>query len=100
MRLALKRFRLDGSHHVFENQLGEVFQLVIGRLGMRQSAVLPHADVAIWHDPVEIHSIVVLLLQGVQSSAVEVSQPPMPQNSVSCSLHFQLWRTAPLGEIQ
>lgn len=95
------RFRCDGPHQGCEYELEGVLDLLICRFAGRKLVALPRdTEIAIWLCPAKVHPIVVLLLQKVQAFAVWVSQPPISQVGVSRSLHCQLWRTAPAGEIQ
>ena len=60
----------------------------------------PHgANVVVWDGSVECHSIVIHLLEQVQTRPVEMTHPPIPEGSGSRRLHIELRRTASTDKV-
>ena len=75
--------------------------MLIGCLGVGLLTAFPHgSNVAVWHGSVEAYSVVIHLLQEVQTLPVEVPHPPMPEGGGSRRLHCELRRAAPTDKVQ
>ena len=75
--------------------------MLIGCLGVGLLTAFPHgANAAVWHGSVEAYSVVIHLLQEVQTLPVEVPHPPMSEGGGSRRLHCELRRAAPTDKVQ
>ena len=75
--------------------------MLIGCLGVGPLTAFPHgANVAVWHGSVEAYSVVIHLLQEVQTLPVEVPHLPMSGDGSSRRLHCELRRAAPTDKAQ
>ena len=75
--------------------------VLVGCLGVGPLTTFPHgANVAVWHGSVEAYSVVIHLLQEVQTLLVEVPHLPMPEGGSSRRLHCELRRAAPTDKVQ
>ena len=75
--------------------------MLVGCLGVGPLTVFSHgANVAVWHGSFEAHSVVIHLLQVVQTLPVEALHPPVPEGSGSRRLHCELRRAAPTDKVR
>ena len=99
--VAPESLRRELSHYICEDQLERVLNVLVGCLGMSPLTAFPHgANVTVWHGSVEAYSVVIHLLQEVQTFSVEAPHPPMPEGGGSRRLHYELWRAAPTDKVQ
>ena len=75
--------------------------MLVGCLGVGSLLAFPYgANVTVWHGSVEAYSVVIHLLQEVQTLPVEVPHPPMLEGGGSRRLHCELRRAAPTDKVQ
>ena len=78
-----------------------MLDVLVGCLGVGSLLAFPYgANVTVWHGSVEAYSVVIHLLQEVQTLPVEVPHPPMLEGGGSRRLHCELRRAAPTDKVQ
>ena len=99
--VAPERLRPELSHYICEDQLERVLNMLVGYLEVGPLTAFPHgANVTVWHGSVEAYSVVIHLLQEVQTLPVEVPHLPMPEGGGSRRLRYELRRAAPTDKVQ
>ena len=75
--------------------------MLVGCLEVSPLTAFPHgANVTVWHGSVKAYSVVINLVQEVQTLPVEVPLPPMPEGGGSRRLYCELRRAAPIDKVQ